>query len=86
MLILEERHREMPFAMRWQDIRRLAYNDTDYDDIIIERNFYEVNNNVMNTQIIKNHVLPVKSKRYAQPIIELEISRSNYQLVQNDYK
>ena len=84
LLILEERRREMPFTMRWQDIRRLAYNETDYDAVALSRTFYEVIRNVINPEQIKEHTLAVKSKRYAQPILEIEIARSNYKLVQND--
>ena len=83
--ILEERHREMPFVMRWFDIRRLAYNETDYDDVTVERDFYEVSNNNVNYDVFAHYVLPVKSKRYAQPIVYTEITRSNNQIVQNEY-
>lgn len=83
--ILEERHREMPFIMRWFDIRRLAYNETDYDDVTVERDFYEVSDNAVNDAVLAHYVLPVKSKRYAQPIVYTEITRSNHQIVQNEY-
>lgn len=83
--ILEERHREMPFIMRWFDIRRLAYNETDYDDVTVERDFYEVSDNSVNDGVFAHYVLPVKSKRYAQPIVYTEITRSNNQIVQNEY-
>lgn len=83
--ILNERHREMPFMGRWQDVRRLAYNETPEDDIELHRTFFTVSNNIVDTETVKDHVLPVKSKRYAQPIVELEIRRSNYQIVQNEY-
>lgn len=83
--ILEERHREMPFIMRWQDIRRLAYNETSYDDIVPSRDFYGVENNELDYDNIKTYTLPLKSPRYAQPINEEEIKRSNNQLIQNEY-
>lgn len=83
--ILDERHREMPFVMRWFDIRRLAYNETTYDDVTVKRTFYAVANNVANTSVKYIYTLPVKSKRYAQPIVNSEITRSNGQIVQNDY-
>ena len=84
-LILEERHREMPFMMRWQDIRRLAYNETPNDDIALNRIFYKVENNTIDYGVTQEYTLPVKSKRYAQPIADIEIARSGSQLVQNDY-
>lgn len=83
--ILEERHREMPFIMRWQDIRRLAYNETTYDDITLSRDFYVVDNNTLDYEQTKTYTLPVKSPRYAQPLAEIEIKRSGNQLVQNEY-
>lgn len=83
--ILEERHREMPFIMRWFDIRRLAYNETSYDDVTVERDFYEVSDNAVNSGVLAHYVLPVKSKRYAQPIVYTEIARSNNQIMQNEY-
>ena len=84
-LILEERHREMPFMMRWQDIRRLAYNETPNDDIALDRIFYKVENNTIDYSVTQEYTLPVKSKCYAQPIADIEIARSGNQLVQNDY-
>lgn len=85
MQILDERHREMPFLMRWQDIRRLAYNETTYDDIVPTRTFYVVENNEIDYSQTKEYTLPLKSPRYALPLNELEIKRSGNQLVQNEY-
>ena len=42
-------------------------------------------NNVANTSVKYIYTLPVKSKRYAQPIVNSEITRSSGQIVQNDY-
>ena len=83
--ILEERHREMPFIMRWFDICRLAFNETSYDDVTVERDFYQVSDNAVNDDVVSHYVLPVKSKRYAQPIVYTEIARSNHQIEQNAY-
>lgn len=84
-LILEERHREMPFVMRWFDIRRLAYNETAYDDVTVEHVFYKVNDNVPDEETIVRYTLPVKSHRYAIPITKMEMTRSGNQIVQNNY-
>ena len=84
-LILEERHREMPFVMRWFDIRRLAFNETTADDVTVERTFYATSNNVIDYSMVYKYTLPVKSKRYAIPLTNLEITRSGNQLVQNNY-
>lgn len=83
--ILDERHREMPFISRWQDIRRLAYNDVSYDDVTVTHTFYNVKNNVVDDSQVITYTLPVKSPRYAQPITNLEIKRSKGQITQNTY-
>jgi hypothetical protein len=83
--ILDERHREMPFLMRWFDIRRLAYNETTADDVTVEHVFYKVVDNVPDGQTFLRYTLPVKSRRYAIPITNLEISRSGNQIEQNSY-
>ena len=84
-VILEERHREMPFVMRWWDVRRLSCNEVSYDDVTLERTFYRVSNTVADPSELDHYVLPVGSKRYAQPITHLEITRSNGQIEQNAY-
>jgi len=83
--ILDERHREMPFLMRWFDIRRLAYNETTADDVTVEHVFYKVVDNAPDGQTFLRYTLPVKSRRYAIPITNLEISRSGNQIEQNSY-
>ena len=83
--ILEERHREMPFMMRWFDVRRLAYNEMTADDLELRRTFYGVANSQVD-YIETYYTLPVKSKRYAQPLSNTEISRSRDQLLQNRYE
>jgi len=83
--ILDERHREMPYLMRWADIRRLAYNEVDYDDVTVTREFYEVEDGIPNTDKITTYTLPVRSPRYAQPISDIEIKRSGNQIKQNEY-
>jgi tetratricopeptide (TPR) repeat protein len=83
--ILEERHREMPFMMRWWDIRRLAYNEMTDDDVPITHTFYDVSGNTVNGETIYTYTLPVKSARYAQPITNKEITRSGNMMEQNTY-
>ena len=84
-VILEERHREMPFVMRWWDVRRLSCNEVSYDDVTLELTFYRVSDNAVDDSELDHYVLPVGSKRYAQPIINLEITRSDGQIEQNTY-
>ncbi len=85
MAVLDERHREMPFVMRWFDIRRLAFNETAADDVTVSHVFYGVTNNVPDGNTILRYTLPVKSHRYAIPIVNLEITRSGNQIEQNRY-
>lgn len=42
--ILAERRREMPFTMRWFDIRRFNNNDYPDDDVILTKEFYPYTN------------------------------------------
>ncbi len=83
--ILDERHREMPFLMRWGDIRRLSCNEVSYDDVAVKHTFYGVENNSADYSAIYEYTLPVGSRRYAQPINYLEIKRTNGQIEQNIY-
>ncbi len=84
-LILEERRRELPFAHRWWDIRRFAYNETTSDDVTVSHTFHPIENGVWNTDRTETFTLPVKSKKYALPINGVEIDSSEGQLVQNSY-
>lgn len=83
--ILKERRRELPFVMRWYDIRRFAYNETAEDDVELRRTFYTIENGEVDFNTVKEYVLPVKSRRYAQPILTQEIQRSRGQMQQNQY-
>jgi hypothetical protein len=83
--IIDERHREMPFIMRWFDIRRLAFNETAYDDVVVERSFFSVEQNIVDTSKGYLYTLPVKSRRYAAPLPNKDIARSGNQIIQNEY-
>lgn len=83
--IIDERHREMPFVMRWFDIRRLGFNDVSYDDVTVERTFYDVSDNSMDESTTYKYTLPAGSARYAQPIVGTEVSRSQGVVTQNEY-
>ncbi len=73
------------FVTRWYDIRRFSVNDYPADDITITRNFYQLNNNVVNTDVPQTYTLPVGAKRYAVPVNGVEIGASRGQIEQNDY-
>ena len=84
-VVLDERRRELPFAYRWWDIRRFAYNETASDDVSITRNFYVIENGVWNTNKTETYTLPVKSKKYAIPLNGVEMDSAGGVLQQNEY-
>ncbi|HEY8388795.1 MAG TPA: RagB/SusD family nutrient uptake outer membrane protein [Parasegetibacter sp.] len=83
--VLQERRREMPFAFRWLDIRRFSVNDYPGDDVTITREFYKIENNVVDLNTPMTYTLPVGSKRYAVPINGVDIGASNGAIQQNQY-
>jgi len=83
--VLEERRRELPFAMRWYDIRRFSINDYAADDVTVTRDFFQVNAGSIDINTPKTYTLPVGSKRYALPINGIEIDASRGQIKQNEY-
>lgn len=83
--ILEERRREMPFTMRWNDIRRFSVNDDPTDDVTVNHTFFEINNRTVNTSSTKIHTLAPGSRRFAVPINNLEIINSQDAIKQNTY-
>jgi hypothetical protein len=83
--VLDERRREMPFAMRWFDIRRFSVNDYPGDDVTVQHTFFKVGVGVVDLDVIENYVLPVGSKRYAVPINGVEMDASHGQIQQNLY-
>ena len=83
--VLEERRRELPFVMRWYDIRRFSVNGYDADNIIVTRDFFQLNGNTIDVNTPKTYTLPVGSKRYAVPINGVELDASKGQIIQNVY-
>lgn len=83
--VLEERRREMPFAMRWFDIRRFSVNDYAQDDVTVTHTFYKVGVGTVDKTKTENYTLPVGSKRYAVPINGVEMDAAQGQLEQNKY-
>jgi molybdopterin-guanine dinucleotide biosynthesis protein A len=81
--VLEERRREMPFVMRWYDIRRLSVNDHPADDIAVTRDFFNVSITGIDVNTPKTYTLD--SKRYLLPLNGVEIDASKGQLTQNPY-
>jgi len=85
--IIEERWREMPFTLRWFDIRRLNNNDDSSDDVgDLTRSFYSYNSSaVVKDGGVKTYTLEAKSRRYACPINQKEIDASSGRIKQNTY-
>lgn len=83
--VLAERRREFPFSMRWMDIRRFSVNNYPADDVVITRNFFQMNGNNIDVNTPKTYTLPVGSRRYMLPINGLDVNSSNGQIEQNTY-
>jgi len=81
--VLEERRREMPFAMRWYDIRRFSVNDDPADDVTVTRDFFNVTITGVDVNTPKTYTLT--SKRLLVPISAVEINVSRGQIEQNTY-
>ena len=85
--ILEERRREMPFAKRLWDIRRLNYNADSYDDVgDITKTFYDFDlNNINKGGATKTYTLGKNSTKIASPLPQTEIVASDGAIEQNVY-
>lgn len=81
--VLEERRREMPFAMRWYDIRRFSVNDYAADDVTIVRDFFEVTPSTVNVNAPKTYT--ISANRLLVPINGVEMDNSHGQIAQNPY-
>lgn len=85
--ILEERHREMPFVRRFQDIRRLNTNGDAYDDAgALTKTFYSFTLTNIDKSNKKTYTLEKNSDRYACPLPETEFIVSDYVIDQNIYQ
>lgn len=81
--VLQERRREMPFVMRWYDIRRFSVNNYSGDDITVTRDFFNVTSTGVDINSPRTYTL--ETKRYQVPINQIDINGSKGQLVQNPY-
>lgn len=85
-VILEERRREMPFSMRWFDLRRINNNDDPNDDVVLTKSFYPFTvSSVQADQAPITYTLDKNSKRYATPIPRTEVISSQGKIEQNTY-
>lgn len=82
--VLAERRREMPFTVRWFDIRRFNYNETAIDDVVLKRKFYSyTSTSIDNGGEVKEYSL--SERRFAVPFIDREIKLSQGELRNNIY-
>lgn len=81
--VLEERRREMPFAMRWYDIRRFSVNDYPGDNVTITRDFFNVTISGVDVNSPKTYTLD--AKHLLVPINGVEMDASKGQIQQNPY-
>ena len=82
--VLQERRREMPFGMRWYDLKRLNALDP-ANKVTITRSYYEYNATTVKTDVPKEYTLTPDSRHYALPISSDEISKSGGEIQQNTY-
>ncbi|MGV3766841.1 MAG: RagB/SusD family nutrient uptake outer membrane protein [Chitinophagaceae bacterium] len=84
--ILQERRREMPFTMRWYDLRRLNNNSDPNDDVVVIKEMYDFDAlGVKVPKTVRTFTLEAKSRRYAMPIPYSEIVAGNGIITQNTY-
>lgn len=83
--VIDERRREMPFTIRWYDIRRLNV-DPETDNITIKRKFYPIEGTQVNTDAAPiDYVIEPGSRLYARPLNEAVINLSQGVTTQNEY-
>jgi len=84
-VVLDERRREAPYALRWMDLRRLT-TDKLMDPVTVKRTFYPYADGRVDSDAQPiEYVLGPDSRKYARPIGNEAINQSNGQTVQNKY-
>ncbi|WP_461531945.1 RagB/SusD family nutrient uptake outer membrane protein [Sinomicrobium sp.] len=84
--LTEERRREMPFTMRWYDVRRYNNNADPADDVVMTRTFYPYNANaILGGEAPIIYTLEKNSRKFACPIPNTDIIASQGVLKQNEY-
>ena len=84
--ILQERRRELPFAIRWFDLRRLNNNETPADDVTITRQMYQYNDSGIAPSLpMATYTLAPGSRKYAVMIPQADIYSSQGVIKQNSY-
>lgn len=84
--VIDERRREIPFTMRWYDLKRYNNNDDATDDVTVVHPFYPYTASAVQTgEPVIQHKLEPKSRRWALQIPSTDIVRSSNELVPNRY-
>lgn len=84
--ILEERRRELPFAMRWFDLRRLNHNEDPADNKTLTREFYPISITGADTGApLMTYTLEPGSRKYAIMIPRTDVIASQDKITQNTY-
>jgi len=84
--IIDERHREFPFTLRWYDIKRINSDPQNIvDKITITREFFDFDGLATDINKSKTYTMAPGDKRFAWPIPRIDIELSKGQLVQNPY-
>ncbi|ERJ58692.1 RagB/SusD family nutrient uptake outer membrane protein [Sphingobacterium paucimobilis] len=84
--ILNERHREFPYTVRWFDLRRINFNADSFDDVTVTKTFFSVQASAVDyngTPI--QYKLGPGDRKYAVAIPLQEIVASNGAIEQNRY-
>ncbi len=83
--VIDERRREMPFTIRWYDIRRINV-DSETDNITIRRKFYPLNDSQVDMESAPiDYVIEPGSRLFARPLNDGVINLSKGQTTQNVY-
>lgn len=85
-LILQERRRELPFAVRLMDIKRFAVSETADDDVTIERDFYKVTETGVDSATPVHVSVKGDSPKLAIPVPALDIQNSQGAIEQNPFE
>ncbi len=83
--VLEERRRELPFTMRWYDIRRYNNNSDSGDDVLMSKTFYAYSGSAILPSSTVTYTLEKNSRLFARPIPNEDIVSSGGVLQQNTY-
>lgn len=84
--VIDERTRELTWAMRFFDIRRYNNNETTIDDVIVKKTYFPNDGvDVDKTKTPIEYALTVKDRRFAMPFPANDVKLSNGQLIQNTY-